>query len=58
MSSGLCLRCSLNSLALIGVPRPVPIPAAEWASWLADEAVQARYWAKVHRTSSSDCWFW
>ncbi|MEV0281458.1 hypothetical protein AB0I22_34450 [Streptomyces sp. NPDC050610] len=34
------------------------IPAVEWAAWLADEAVRARYWAKVHRTSStSGCWF-
>ncbi|WP_240120897.1 HNH endonuclease [Streptomyces sp. MUM 2J] len=26
--------------------------------WLADESVQARYWAKVYRTpSTEDCWF-
>ncbi|MFE0177647.1 hypothetical protein ACFWZ2_35580 [Streptomyces sp. NPDC059002] len=48
-----------EQLALIGEPSPVRIPAVEWESWLADESVQARYWAKVYRTSSeSDCWFW
>ncbi|MET9148647.1 hypothetical protein [Streptomyces sp. NPDC004042] len=47
-----------EQLALIGQPPPVRIPAAEWTAWLADESVQARYWAKVHRTSSTeDCWF-
>ncbi|MFF9346625.1 hypothetical protein [Streptomyces sp. NPDC014734] len=34
------------------------IPAVEWAAWLADETVQARYWTKVFRTpSTEDCWF-
>ncbi|MFJ8385543.1 hypothetical protein ACIQ9Q_13725 [Streptomyces sp. NPDC094438] len=48
-----------EQLALIGEPTPVRIPAVEWTAWLADESVRARYWAKVHRTSSdSDCWFW
>ncbi|QHC26402.1 hypothetical protein GR130_38570 [Streptomyces sp. GS7] len=48
-----------EQLALIGEPSPVRIPAVEWSTWLADESVQARYWAKVHRTTSaSGCWFW
>lgn len=47
-----------EQLALIGEPAPVRIPAVEWATWLADESVQARYWAKVYRTSSTaDCSF-
>ncbi|MCC3767285.1 hypothetical protein K6I34_004647 [Streptomyces sp. UNOC14_S4] len=47
-----------EQLALVGEPSPVRIPAAEWAVWLADPSVQARYWAKVHRTfSPDDCWF-
>ncbi|MFF3554571.1 hypothetical protein ACFYXL_14320 [Streptomyces tsukubensis] len=47
-----------EQLALLGDPVPVRIPAAEWSGWLRDPAVQARYWAKVHRTSSaSECWF-
>ncbi|MFI0738744.1 hypothetical protein ACH4PU_11760 [Streptomyces sp. NPDC021100] len=33
------------------------IPAAEWAFWPADDSVRARYWAKVHRTSTGGCWF-
>jgi hypothetical protein len=46
-------------LSLIGDSLPVRIPATEWSAWLADNSVRARYWAKVHRTSSpSDCWFW
>ncbi|QEU90550.1 HNH endonuclease [Streptomyces kanamyceticus] len=47
-----------EQLALIGEPSPVRIPAAEWALWLADESVLARYWAKVHRTAGAECWFW
>jgi hypothetical protein len=47
-----------EQLALIGEPTPVRIPAVEWANWLADESVRARYWAKVYRTESvEDCWF-
>ncbi|WP_244190410.1 hypothetical protein [Streptomyces caeruleatus] len=47
-----------EQLALIGEPTPVRIPAVEWESWLADESVQARYWAKVYRTESAgNCWF-
>ncbi|MFC7928615.1 hypothetical protein [Streptomyces cinereoruber] len=48
-----------EQLALIGEPSPVRIPAAEWTGWLNDPSVRARYWAKVHRTSSdTSCWFW
>ncbi|MFI0818244.1 hypothetical protein ACH4TX_16070 [Streptomyces sp. NPDC021098] len=47
-----------EQLALVGEPTPVRIPAVEWAAWLAKESVRARYWAKVHHTSSrTDCWF-
>ncbi|MGX1483185.1 hypothetical protein RKD45_002261 [Streptomyces griseus] len=47
-----------EQLSLIGEPTPVRIPAVEWMSWLANESVRARYWAKVYRTSSTeDCWF-
>ncbi|WP_411143139.1 hypothetical protein [Streptomyces sp. x-80] len=47
-----------EQLALIGEPSPVRIPAVAWTAWLADDSVRTRYWAKVHRTSStSDCWF-
>jgi hypothetical protein len=47
-----------EQLALVGEPSPVRIPAVEWKGWLSDKAVQARYWAKVYRTSSpADCWF-
>lgn len=47
-----------EQLALIGEPTPVRIPAVEWSVWLANESVQARYWAKVYRTGSTeDCWF-
>ncbi|MEE1798534.1 hypothetical protein PUR57_07560 [Streptomyces sp. JV176] len=47
-----------EQLALIGEPTPLRIPVVEWESWLANESVQARYWAKVYRIdSSTDCWF-
>ncbi|MFJ8335998.1 hypothetical protein [Streptomyces sp. NPDC094437] len=47
-----------EQLALIGEPTPVRIPAGEWMLWLTDASVQARYWAKAYRTSSTeDCWF-
>lgn len=47
-----------EQLALIGEPTPVRIPAVEWTAWLSNEAVQARYWAKVYRTdAAAGCWF-
>ena len=47
-----------EQLSLIGEPTPVRIAAIEWTAWLADDSVQARYWAKVYRTpSKADCWF-
>ncbi|MQS99335.1 hypothetical protein FF041_03690 [Streptomyces jumonjinensis] len=42
----------------MGEPAPVRITATEWSAWLTGPTVQARYWAKVHRTpSTSECWF-
>jgi hypothetical protein len=36
-----------EQLALVGESTPVRIPTVEWAGWLADEAVRARYWAST-----------
>ncbi|MFF2026995.1 hypothetical protein ACFVW2_35070 [Streptomyces sp. NPDC058171] len=46
-----------EQLSLLGEPTPVRIAAVEWAAWLADESVRARYWAKVHRNPFTGCWF-
>ncbi|KOU85346.1 hypothetical protein ADK94_16260 [Streptomyces sp. XY593] len=46
-----------EQLSLLGDPTPVRIAAVEWAAWLADESVQARYWAKVYRAPATGCWF-
>ncbi|GAA2250650.1 hypothetical protein GCM10010232_43240 [Streptomyces amakusaensis] len=46
-----------EQLSLLGEPTPVRIAAVEWAAWLADESVRARYWAKVHRNPLTGCWF-
>ncbi len=46
-----------EQLSLLGDPTPVRIAAVEWAAWLADESVRARYWAKVYRAPSTVCWF-